>query len=1430
MTRKGLLTIFGAIALSGFLVHCGQEDTAFTSQDASSFAGKVAGRVVDKNGSAVNGALVTLRPGGTTTVSGDSGKYEFGSVTPGKYRVEFTKADYRDTARPDSTKVGLLQVDSLGASQLHYRYATVKGNVTDSAGAAFATASIAVENQEASASVMEGSFTLRKVEPGTVRLFAAYQGVGYGTKDVTLSAGDTDSVVVKIDHKGGTVTGTVTTASGTTVKGATVTAAGGGLTTTTDDSGNFTLKNVPSTTMVVVDGGSQGKTSVSGVTVSEGGRTSLSVVSVSLVTRGTMPTVLSGLAVGVTTDSVVVLQARDSAGTDTAWHVLRHQWSFDNGTSWADSSAYWRLHPAVLGWSTTAGSHKVLVRAKVYRIMDAVVQDSVTASGTITVRFSLPPDTIPPTLARVSPVADTVAWDDSVATVSWKVSDDRKLDTVWLDGAVATVNGGVVSKTDTLAVGATTVQVMARDSSGNKVQDSVVLVRKVKPDTLTTLSALVMDTTVGKLTPNFASDTLRYRDTVAAGTTKFVLTPTASSASDTIKVNGVVVKSGSPDTVTLNADTATVKIVVSSPNTITTHTYTVSVVRKAATLVGSGTFTDIRDGQVYKYVTIGSQVWMAQNLNYDTLNGTGSWCYNDSSKYCSTYGRLYSWATVMKLDTSYNRKRWGGSDRVHRQGICPSGWRVPTDTEWGALIAYVGSDSARIRLSSKSGWDTGNGTDKFGFGMLPANYRNIDGSFEKGIYSSSVFRTYGSFSNQWSSSESDTAHVWYRSFGDLYVNVLRFGGPDNGVKTFGFSLRCIEGAGTDVSSDTFTTLSKLVVDTAVGKLSPSFDSSVMSYKDTVVAGTTKFVLTPTASSASDTIKVNGMVVKSGTSDTVTLSADTTTVKIVVSSPNTATTHTYTVSVVRKVSSSGASASGTFTDARDGQIYKYVTIGTQTWMAQNLNYRKSAGSTDTVGVCYNYADSNCTTYGRLYTWAEAMGLASMYNGKTWAGSDVKHQGLCPTGWHVPSDVEWRILEVSVGMDSATAATTGWRGTTEGTKLKANSSLWSTNAGTDTYGFSVLPGGYDIYSGSFLNLGSYAYFWSASEYDATRAWHRNFGNGFVLRYGDDPEGYDDKVGGFSLRCIEGSGTSTPADTLTTLHSLALDSGTLTTTFDSSVTGYVDSVASTVTSLNVTATASSTSDTVKVNGTAVTSGTATSVNVSTDTTITIIVSNPNTTSTKTYTVRVVHGASFTETTRILSTYPTVTMDSASTRTVYGIKAFANPASSVSLSVPGGYVEMQATLAADSTATFSANAMIDHGLDSLGGEHDLTGLDSITFEFRNSAAIGDYFSIALGSGAYSVAITNAGQEYEWVLSNAATRSASATTWKSASLSASNLVIPSWVTSVPAEYPSLANVLKRINFIKFFPKTSYDSSNVIPVTTSQTLDVRNISLHFTGR
>jgi uncharacterized protein (TIGR02145 family) len=147
---------------------------------------------------------------------------------------------------------------------------------------------------------------------------------------------------------------------------------------------------------------------------------------------------------------------------------------------------------------------------------------------------------------------------------------------------------------------------------------------------------------------------------------------------------------------------------------------------------GIGTFTDERDGQTYKTVKIGNQVWMAENLRFNV--GDGCWCYQDNEDNCKKYGRLYTWDAAKKA--------------------CPAGYHLPSREEWAELVDYAGGkETAGKKLKSKSGWDnkddgsSGNGTDEYGFSALPSGIRAPDGDGfvieGVGIYGVEEFGKYG---------------------------------------------------------------------------------------------------------------------------------------------------------------------------------------------------------------------------------------------------------------------------------------------------------------------------------------------------------------------------------------------------------------------------------------------------------------------------------------------------------------------------------------------------------------------------------------------------------------------------------------------------------------------------------------------------------------
>jgi len=414
-------------------------------------------------------------------------------------------------------------------------------------------------------------------------------------------------------------------------------------------------------------------------------------------------------------------------------------------------------------------------------------------------------------------------------------------------------------------------------------------------------------------------------------------------------------------------------------------------------------FTDMRDGQIYPTVQIGTQCWMAENLNIGTMiqgmstqtnNGTiEKYCYDNAAANCDVYGGLYQWDEMMQYATTPGVK-----------GICPDGWHLPPDGEFCTLTQYVdptvicgasgwsGTD-AGTKMKSASGWfGGGNGTNTSGFTALPAGIR----------YPGEVPFMYLTWVGQfWSSGNSFDA-AWSR---DLYftnadIERLRF------TKDFGLSVRCVKGD------------------------------------------------TPPAWSCGDP----------------------------------------------------------FTDPRDNQEYTTVLIGTQCWMAENLNVGtmiQGANNQTNNGIiekyCYDNSTANCDVYGGLYQWDELMEYVTTPGVR----------GICPDGWHIPTDDEWCSLEQFVD-PIIICSESGWRGVDGGGKLKEEGTIhWmSPNTGaTNSSGFTALPGG-GMMGGSFLDNTEIAHFLSSSE-----AINLSYAVQRVLAYLGAPifRGGSLKSNGNSSRCL-------------------------------------------------------------------------------------------------------------------------------------------------------------------------------------------------------------------------------------------------------------------------------------------------------------------------
>lgn len=375
----------------------------------------------------------------------------------------------------------------------------------------------------------------------------------------------------------------------------------------------------------------------------------------------------------------------------------------------------------------------------------------------------------------------------------------------------------------------------------------------------------------------------------------------------------------------------------------------------------TGVMTDSRDGKTYKTVKIGSQTWMAENLNYETEY---SYCYNNEMHSCKKYGRLYEWEAALRA--------------------CPDGWHLPTKAEFEKLFDAVGGHKkAGKMLKSISGWkDDGNGSDTFGFNALPVGFQQFANS--------SVARSAGALF--WGSTRirgfSSIVIALYYNYDGVVLGGDALPSVDNyavdAVHNAGFAVRCLQ-------------------DSALNNAEGPHRSS----------------------NAPELVK------------------------------------------------------GVMTDKRDGQTYKTVKIGTQTWMAENLNYKVKES------WCYHNIEDNCSWYGRLYKWQIA-------------------RNICPSGWHLPTIAEFEMLFDAVG------------GVKIAGKMLKSTIAWENDAnGTDAFGFTALPAGmHSSEEGDFFR-GQGAVFWSSTEKSFKEAGY------MILRHEDGDLGildYIDKIASFSVRCVK------------------------------------------------------------------------------------------------------------------------------------------------------------------------------------------------------------------------------------------------------------------------------------------------------------------------
>ena len=218
-----------------------------------------------------------------------------------------------------------------------------------------------------------------------------------------------------------------------------------------------------------------------------------------------------------------------------------------------------------------------------------------------------------------------------------------------------------------------------------------------------------------------------------------------------------------------------------------------------------GSMTDSRDGQVYRTVTIGSQTWMAENLNYRYTQGTAeqdssSFCYKQDLDSCAKYGRYYLWSAAMDSAGIFSEDGLGCGDSVsctpaeRVRGVCPEGWHLPDVLDWKVLLDAMGGpyDAAPV-LKSTEGWkediyDVGNsnGTDDYGFSLWPTGFITCLKTVRE--YNSNLWN--GEMAFLWTSSENDVSNVT-RLTVSAFIDAVTLQKGRNPVKNYALPVRCV---------------------------------------------------------------------------------------------------------------------------------------------------------------------------------------------------------------------------------------------------------------------------------------------------------------------------------------------------------------------------------------------------------------------------------------------------------------------------------------------------------------------------------------------------------------------------------------------------------------------------------------------------------------
>lgn len=483
-------------------------------------------------------------------------------------------------------------------------------------------------------------------------------------------------------------------------------------------------------------------------------------------------------------------------------------------------------------------------------------------------------------------------------------------------------------------------------------------------------------------------------------------------------------------------------------------------------------------GKKYNTIQIGNRCWLKENMDVGKMISGDQlqinyfiiekYCYNNDTANCSKYGGLYNWNEAMQYVTA-----------ERAQGICPQGWHIPTNAEFDSLRTAVKNNGNSLKEVGQ-GREDGIGTNTSGFSALIAGAKYLD---SRGFYD------LGKYTFFWSSSPLNS----------LSSNNLRMSYYDSGVGVFSndksnaFSIRCIK--------DDERIPEIPIQEFPSNGMTQQPTSLQFSWSSSKGANSYDLQISTDSTFTSNTFGLRNLI----------------NTKFQFQGLKNNIKYYWRICAVNNYGYSFWSSIWNFITVNSdncpgippvtyyGQVYNTVQIGKQCWLRENLNVGEMIKATQEQNnngkvekYCYDNDSANCAKYGGLYQWAEAI---QYKNGATNTTSpnpafSGNIQGICPSGWHIPSQSEFQMLQLVVDND--------------GNSLKAIGQ----GTGTNASGFSALLVGYRTIDPIYLGAGSDTGFWSTKEHYANYAYSMSlsgYRSDVIIGYGRKPYG-------LSVRCLK------------------------------------------------------------------------------------------------------------------------------------------------------------------------------------------------------------------------------------------------------------------------------------------------------------------------